>query len=252
MIARLLAFLLLAALPARAETIVAGFSHDLISITARFDGSEILIFGAVKREAPVVRSAPLGVVVAVEGPSEQVVVRRKTREFGIWKNTEQFWLTSVPSFYSVSTTWPVSMMLSDAADRRAGITVPRRIYSFGQDEAQEFGPEFVAALIRIRGDAGLYQLNEGAVQLEESTLFQTRVAMPATLVEGDYTVRIFLTRAGQVIDRHESRIGVYKVGLERWIWTLAQDRPAVYALIALAIALAAGWAASAAFRQLRL
>lgn len=237
--------------PPAQERIVAGFSHDLIDITARFDGSEILIFGAIKRDGPVDASGPLGVVVTIEGPSEQVVVRRKSRRLGIWMNREKLWLTSVPSFYSVSTTWPVSMMLLPVQDDLYDITVERRIRSFGEDEAREFAPEFVDALIRLRQQAGLYQMNEGQVQLEQSTLFQTRVEMPATLVEGDYTTRIYLTRNGQVIDHYESRIGVYKVGLERWVHATAHQQPLFYGLLALAIAAAAGWAASWIFRALR-
>lgn len=234
------------------EQIVAGFSHDLIDITARFDGSEILIFGAIKRDAPLPKeTGPLGVIVTIEGPAEQVVVRRKSRRLGIWMNREKLWLTSVPSFYSVSTTWPVSMMLLPAEDDRHDITVPRLIYGFGQDEAREFAPEFVDALIRIRSRAGLYQQNEGAVQLEQSTLFQTRVQMPATLVEGEYKTRIFLTRNGQVVDQYESEIGVYKVGLERWVHSMANEQPLLYGLIALAIAAGAGWGASLAFRSVR-
>jgi hypothetical protein len=37
---------------ATAETVVAGLSRDAISITTNFEGSEILIFGAVSRTAP--------------------------------------------------------------------------------------------------------------------------------------------------------------------------------------------------------
>ena len=35
------------------ETVVAGMSQNRVSITASFEGSEILIFGAVKRFQPV-------------------------------------------------------------------------------------------------------------------------------------------------------------------------------------------------------
>ena len=43
----------MAAAPARhEETIVSGLSQNRVSITADFDGSEILIYGAVKRETP--------------------------------------------------------------------------------------------------------------------------------------------------------------------------------------------------------
>ena len=50
---RMLALFLALALPAAAqETIVAGMSQNRVSITADFDGSEIIVYGAVRRGAP--------------------------------------------------------------------------------------------------------------------------------------------------------------------------------------------------------
>jgi uncharacterized protein (TIGR02186 family) len=112
-------------------------------------------------------------------------------------------------------------------------------------------PLFNAALIRIRSDDGAYQLNEGAVRFREQTLFDTAVRLPANLTEGDYLTRIILTRAGAVVDLHEQVIPVRKVGLERWIYNLAHERPLIYGILSLVIAIAAGWMASAVFRYIR-
>ena len=59
--------------------------------------------------------------------------------------------------------------------------------------------EFIDALVRIRMDNGLYVLAEGAVDLRESTLFNTAIRMPANLTEGDYRPRFILTRGGRVV-----------------------------------------------------
>ena len=75
--------------------------------------------------------------------------------------------------------------------------------------------------------------------------------LPANLREGDYTARIFLTRGGRVIDEHQTVIFVQKVGLERFLYNLAHQRPLIYGILSLTIAIAAGWAASAVFRYLR-
>ena len=71
------------------------------------------------------------------------------------------------------------------------------------------------------------------------------------LVEGDYRARIFLVRDGAVIDYDQAPIRVRKVGLERWLYRLAIEQPFWYGLMSLAIAMAAGWLASAAFRAIR-
>jgi uncharacterized protein (TIGR02186 family) len=89
------------------------------------------------------------------------------------------------------------------------------------------------------------------VSLDEDTLFSSSVELPSNLVEGNYVVRIFLTRDGRVVNRYATVIYVQKVGLERFLYNLAYERPLIYGLMSLAIAIAAGWSASAVFGYLR-
>jgi hypothetical protein len=58
-------------------------------------------------------------------------------------------------------------------------------------------------------------------------------------------------RDAKVIDAQETTIFVQKVGLERFIFAMAHEQPLLYGLLSLAIAVGAGWGASAAFRYLR-
>jgi uncharacterized protein (TIGR02186 family) len=250
---RALAALLLLAMPALAEeTIVAGMSQNRVSITADFDGSEILIYGAVKREtpAPTDRGA-LEVIVTVEGPSTPVTVRRKARVAGIWVNSSSVLVDSAPSFFAVATTGPLSHILSDTDNLRYGITIERVIRAVGITAEAEKAEEFTEALLRVRTAEGRFRVLQGKVELTEETLFRTDVVLPANLTEGEYKVRLFLLRDKRVIATQERVIGVRKEGLERLIFNLAQDQPLIYGLISLALAAIAGWGASAAFRFVR-
>jgi uncharacterized protein (TIGR02186 family) len=239
----------LAGVAAHAEAVVAGLSQDAIAITTNFEGSEILIFGAVRREAPPPGTAPLEVIITVQGPPRPVTVRRKDRRFGIWVNTDASEIDAAPTFYAVQTTAPLSVVLSQTEDMRHRVTLDRVIRAVGTGRADQ--DLFNAALIRIRSADGAYQLIEGGVRLREQTLFDTAVRLPANLTEGEYVTRIFLMRDGAVVDLYEQTIPVRKVGVERMIYTLAQDRPLIYGLLSLCIAIAAGWMASAVFRAIR-
>ncbi|MGC9418582.1 MAG: TIGR02186 family protein [Rhodovulum sp.] len=250
MLWRVLLLCLFAALPVRAETVVAGLSQTRVAITTDFAGSEILIFGAVRREAPLPEGA-LHVVVTVAGPSEPATVRRKDRRAGIWVNTDAVEIDAAPSFYAVAATAPLAEALSDTEDLRHKVSIQRAIRAVGTASEAADSQQFIEALIRIRKDKGLYQELPGAVALSEQTLFRTSIALPANLTEGDYTTRIFLTRKGNVIDAFETSIGVRKVELERWTYTLAHERPLLYGVLSLTIAIAAGWGASAVFRLIR-
>jgi uncharacterized protein (TIGR02186 family) len=234
------------------ETLVAGLSQSRVSITTDFIGSEILIYGAVKRESPIPRGDPLEVIITVEGPPAEMIVRRKDRVFGIWINNAEVRVDSAPSFYAIATTATLDGILSDTEDLRHRISAPRAIRAVGTSAEADDAPEFVEAVLRLRQKTGSYIRDEGGVRLTEDTLIRADVALPANLIEGDYRVRIFLTRGGKVVDVLERGITVRKAGLERFFYRMAKDQPLLYGILALVVAGGAGWAASAAFKWMRI
>lgn len=239
------------ACPVAAEEIVAGLSQTEVSITANFTGSEIIVYGAVKRDAPAPATPPLEVIITVEGPSAPMLIRRKSHQWGVWINTDRVRVTAAPSFYAVATTGPLADILSDTENLRHQITIPRAIRAVGISSQAKNAPDFIAALLRIRTAEDRYRLAEGSVQLTDATLFRTDVVLPANLTEGDYKVRMFLTRGGKVIDAKDEVIAVQKQGLERFVNRLSKSQPLIYGLLSLLMAVAAGWGASTAFRLLR-
>jgi uncharacterized protein (TIGR02186 family) len=233
------------------EEVVLGLSQDRVAITADFDGSEILIFGAVKRETPIPEGPPLQVIVAVSGPQSPVTVRRKAKRLGIWVNTDSVLVDSAPSFYAIATSAPFSQVISDTEDLRYRVSIARAIRSVGAAMNIKSAQDFADAVVRIREDRGLYSLRENTVAVDQQTLFRTAIEMPSDLTEGNYTARILLTRDGKVVSKFETDIDVRKVGLERFLYAMSREKPFLYGLMSLAIAIAAGWGASAAFRLLR-
>jgi uncharacterized protein (TIGR02186 family) len=245
--------LLVLAAPAFAgdERIVAGLSQNRVSITADFDGSEILIYGAVKRDAPV-PDKPMEVIVTVEGPSAPLTIREKSRRFGMWINTSSVNIDAAPSFYAISTTGPLRQIISDTENLRYKVTIPSMISAIGITSETDTPDDFITGLLRIRLGEDRYRLDQGAVEFLEETLFRADVALPANLIDGEYRVRIFLTRGGRVIDSQERVIGVRKEGMERLIYNLAKEEPLVTGIASVLMAVLAGWAASAAFRLVRM
>ena len=246
---RLVCLLLLLSLPAQAEEeIILGLSQNEIDITATFTGSEILLFGAIRRDAPV-PDGNLGIIITVAGPEVPVTVRRKERRFGIWVNVDDVKIAAAPSFYAVATSADLSKVLRPSEDLINRITIPQVVRHVGTNVLDS--QSFSRALMRIREENNQYQRLEGAVAISRDTLFQTRIQMPANLTEGFYVAKIFLTRDGNIVDEYETSIPVKKVGLERWLYNLAHDNAFLYGLMSLAIAIAAGWGASAVFSLFR-
>lgn len=252
-LAILLAVLTLAG-PAAAQDdpprgIVAALSQNRVSITADFSGSQIFVFGAIKGAAP--DGAKLEVVLAIAGPSAPVKVRKKERVAGIWVNRDEVLVDEAPSFYAVASTGPLDEVLSYTDDLRHRIGINHLVRLIGAPAQIEAPEAFREAVIRLRRAEGLYVELPGIIRTVEDTLFAVDIQLPANLVEGDYTARVFLLRDRQVADVFETDIAVRKVGLERWIFALSRERPAVYGLLSIVVALLAGWGASEAFRLLR-
>ena len=82
----------------------------------------------------------------------------------------------------------------------------------------------------------------------DDILFQVEIDLPANIIEGDYPVRIFLTRNKKVLNVHETVIVVRQVGLGRWLFDLSRHAPHFYALLAIFSAGIAGWGVTRLFR----
>ena len=247
MILRLLILLFAITVPAAAqETVVSGLSQNRVAITANYDGSEIVVFAAVARNAPPPEGR-LDVIVTVEGPVGPVIVRRKSRTFGIWINTDQVEVDAAPAFYAIAATGPLSRILSETENLRHRIRINEAVRAVGTADQAEDSPAFVEALIRLRRETGLYQVRDGGVLLDRDTLIRSDIRLPASLSEGRFRVRVFLLREGNVVGHEETEITVQKEGLERVLHRMALDQPLAYGILSLALAIAAGWLASAAY-----
>ena len=238
--------------PPSGESIVSGLSESRVSIDANFVGTDISVYGAVKLEEVAPSWPLLQVIITVEGPSAAITVRRKERVAGIWLNRGALQVDDVPSFYAIATTGDLADILSKDEDARYNITLGHRRNAFLAAASGADAAAYVDAINRLHLADHSYRLARNSVLLLEQSLFRTDIALPSNLTEGKYKVSIFLTRGGKVVDSQTSQIDVQKAGLERFLFTLAQEQPLLYGLVSLALAIAAGWGASAMFQRLRL
>lgn len=237
---------------AQTEHVVGALSQNSVQITANFNGSEIWVFGAVRREAPVdPDKGPLHVIISVRGPDQSLTVRRKERTLGIWANRDAVEIDFAPSFYAIATTGPLAEIVTEDERFRYQIGFDHAVQAYPFPGQHQDADHFREAVVRIRQDNGLYDQKDGIVQLDEETLFRTRVQLPANLVEGNYTARMYLLRDGKVVNVAISSINVEKTGFERFIYRTAHDQPLLYGLMSLAVALFAGWLASTVFQLMR-
>jgi len=225
---------------ARAQ-LVADLSEHLIAITTGFVGTDVLLFGAIE--------GPGDVVVVIRGPQRPEIVRRKARIAGIWMNEREMALNNVPAFYVVASAKPLAEILSPVARMRHEIGfdylqfAPKRAAPANEVE------EFRQALIRNKQRDDLYLEETGKVSFLGPTLFRTRINFPSNVPTGTYTADVFLVRDGSVVSAQSTPLVVGKVGFGAELFDFAHQRPALYGILAVAVALGAGWLAGVVFRR---
>jgi uncharacterized protein (TIGR02186 family) len=236
--------LALACQPARTdEALVADLSEHLIAITTAFVGTTVVLFGTSDGEHDI--------AVTIHGPRQDQVVRRKARIAGIWVNRDELTFKSVPSFYAVATSRPLARFARPDVMARHELGLEHLRLDPLNAEGLDIGgiTAFRDALIRNKQRQDLYSEEPGIVRFIGPRLFRTSIDFPANVPPGIYQVQVFELEEGQVTDAQRSTLVISKVGLEADIFDFAQQRSALYGLVAIALALASGWLAGVIFRR---
>jgi uncharacterized protein (TIGR02186 family) len=234
--------LVLAATPAaRGQELVADLSRHRVAISTGFTGSQVVLFGATGGEGDV--------ALVVRGPDERVVVRRKDRIAGIWVNRAGMVFEGVPAYYAVASNRPLEAFMSPAVMARNQIGVEHLRLTAEADGLEDEVATFRAALVRNKQRDGLFPVELGKVVFLGARLFRTDVYFPANVPTGNYTVKVFLIRDGQVVSAQTTPLFVSKIGMEAKISQFAHRNSFYYGLFAVVLALMAGWFADFVFRR---
>ena len=226
----------------KASTLVADLSRHLVAISTGFAGTDVLLFGATEGKGDV--------VVIVRGPDRPVVVHRKSRVLGVWVNTAKMTFDRAPSFYAIASSRPLADIAPSTvlARHQMGLDNLRLELSWAKASAN-VAQKWRAGLIRNHQAQGLYRVEVGRVTFLGNRLFRAGIHLPANVHTGTYQVEVFHLQGGRVISAQTTPLQVSKVGAEAAIYDFAHQNSALYGMIAILVALMAGWAAHLAFRK---
>jgi len=246
--------------PEPAPIISAALTDTNVKVSSDFRGARIVLYGAVFDAA----ARPSDVVVLVRGPEQPVRLTRKTRVLGLWLNSRPVVFRGAPGFYRAASNRPLEDIANFGTLRRLGAGVDHLAINAPAEQRTEtrYGVRDVVvsqlgagyynwrrAVVRLKEKAGLYDEDEHGVRFVDRGLFRAEIALPTGAPTGLYRADILLFQDGKAVSRRSRILTVEKVGIERALYVWAHDRPWSYGLAAMAFALVAGWAASAAFRR---
>jgi uncharacterized protein (TIGR02186 family) len=245
----LLALLMVAAVPASAETLVSTVSNPQVLITSSFDGATLSLFGSIEPDAADPEAAgPYNVIVVITGPLQDRVARVKTNNYGIWSNTDQVTFQHFPSFYAV--------ISSGKLDTIATPTLLDQYVVQPEDQARATAQAtglkaeaFSLQLVRLMTQEGHFIVRDDGVRFLSNNAYAVNLQLPSDVVNGRFLVRtLVLENQALVAERTES-FTVRKAGFENFVFVASRQQPLLYGIVCVILALGTGWLAGVVFKR---
>lgn len=239
-----LALFLLILLPgcalAQVEVVVTN-SDPVVAVHSNFRGQAVTLFGTI--DPPPDDDGTYDVVVVVQGPSTDWVVREKQRQFGFILNAASVRYDRVPGYYGVFSSRPLAQLGLEAFPR-FDLTA---VVASQRTEADD--PAFDGEFIRLMSDAGRFSVAERGGTMLSPSAFSVRVPIASNATNGLYLARAFVVANGEIVAEGTTRYTVRTQGFERYVADLARSNPPVYGLATILIALATGWLGGVLFKR---
>jgi len=252
-LALIVAIILCAAVPARAEKLVLSLSTHRVAVTSSFVGADLVLFGTIEADTPrtALRSA-YDIVVTVTGPRATLRTRRKEREFGVWVNVDSREFIRVPSYLAVLSNRPVADITDPETARRLQLGLNQVILTqrIGADFADTVPNDpFRVNFINLKKEAGQYRETSNGVTFLTPSVFRVAIPLPADAATGGYAVDVKLFANQKLITRNNTALEVIKTGFEQYVYEASQHHGLIYGIVSAMMALFIGWAGSVVFRR---
>jgi hypothetical protein len=208
----------------------------VIEVGSFYGGSRMRLEGAV--------SAQARVAVVVRGPGREETFNRKGKVGPIWVTTGKVHVSGVPSLFLRFTSGPLRSFLSrEAIDKHqldeASIRNQMRIKP---DRDRDV---ILAGWLNVKGRDGTYALVRDGVKMGApgagGVPFTVEFAWPKKAPPGQYEVSVYECRDGAVARAASSSLPVVEVGFPAWLSGIAENRAALYGLVAVVAAALAGF-----------
>lgn len=237
------------------ERIEADVSTRSVSITSSFVGTEIIVFGTVENSRqPSAEAGFYDVIVVVEGDAAPLILRKRASIGGLWINTKQTRFASLPSFYAITSTRPIGEIAEPKSlnEHQIGFEHVRIVDSptgrIGETTAEDL-EEYRQAILRLKQADNLYVQSDYGVIFVGRSLFRATIEVPPNVPVGALKTRIYLYRNGELLDEYSGKVALARAGIERFLHREALERPFIYGILTVLMAVAAGLGSAYAFNR---
>ncbi len=200
--------------------------------------------GAVVRIAGTVPAGSQAIVV-VRGPDTEEVFNRKGRVGPIWVNVGKVSIARTPSLFLSFSREPVERLLAPEWIARYQLTETEIRRQMKVEPARLDQEKLRADYLALRSEQGVYRAASGGLKLGTpagaEAPFEVTLDWPKRAPPDRYEVQVFECRGGSVVASATAPLEVVSAGFPAAVGSLAADHAAVYGVVAVVIAILAGF-----------
>ena len=227
-------------------TVISDIDRSDIELSTRFDGTSLLVFGALSLE-----NDNTSLLVEVIGPSTSVNITKKVLIWGIWVNKKIAQFQDIPSFYKISISNPEHPNLKEIENQKLKSIFYDFLEASSISKDGNRAEQYFDELTRLKKKLGKLSIFEEKINIIDKKLFSYKVNLPKKIHPGIYKIKMTLIdQQGIELSKSEQSVKVSKVGVQEFLSSNSKNNPVFYGLFSVIIALFLGFSAAQLFRWL--
>ncbi|MEW6410158.1 MAG: TIGR02186 family protein [Nitrospirota bacterium] len=222
-------------------------NHDHIKVDFFYHGDKIGISGV---------SDSIGdLIVKITSPEGHQALRKKGKVAGLlWMNVGELKFERTPTLYFLHSTRKLEDILSqDEMDKYViGYPALKRHVEITPIANEDEKMKWFNELVKYKESSRLYSTSSGKISISSKSgrrQYLIDLNWPYQAPPGDYTVTVYSVKDNKVVEKAEAKILVEQVNIVKALADMAKDKGAFYGMIAIIIALAAGFGVGIIFRK---
>ncbi len=221
-------------------------NHDHITIDFFYNGGTVSVRG--------ISDPGTDLVIKFSSEDAHQKLRQKGKVGGLlWMTVGDLNIERTPNLYEVHSTRNLSEILNKDEMDKYGLgygALQKRAEMNVSNEADK--EKWFSEYVKYKEASNLYATSAGKISLSQTEGKQGYYILtewPYQAPPGKYTVTVYAVKGGKVIETATSNILVEQVGIVKTLATMAKDNGALYGIISIVAALAAGFGVGLVFRK---
>lgn len=171
----------------------------------------------------------------------------------VWMKKGSLEFKDVPGVYLLNTTADLDRILSasERSEHRLGYEAMAKATEIVDKNGKAADRKWFDEFVRFKEKEKVYKIEQGTITRqhgENSNAFKIVVDWPFQAPPAVYNVELFSVKDGKVVDKVATKFEVERVGIVAALSKMAFEQSALYGIMSVVVALAAGLAVGAIFK----